>query len=103
MPSGAVHPIIPERFKVTEPTLSIRVWLVGVHAIRALRPLLSQVPEWMPDTRRIASLADEVEHDDISFDASANLPGQRQADCGRKAHASHLRGRKQERGYCPAA
>jgi hypothetical protein len=38
-----------------------------------------QVPEWIPDTRRFAALAGEVENDDISYDASANLAGQRHA------------------------
>jgi hypothetical protein len=36
------------------------------------------------------SEAESVGHDDIAFGASANLPGQRQADCGRKGHSIAL-------------
>jgi hypothetical protein len=86
---------IPERFKVIGPQPEQEIpcpsgfrWLAGMQAMQGVaRALPSQVPEWMPDTLGFASLAGEVEHDDISLDASANLPGQRQADCGRKANA----------------
>src|SRR3954447_835611 len=44
------------------------VWPACKHSLTLLPGRLpTQVPEWMPDARRFAALAGEVEHDDIHW------------------------------------